>query len=391
MSKILYLNGLRGFAAIMVFFDHFRGMFIPNISGYFVNFFCDSSFAVMIFFVLSGFVLSNSFFEEKISESFMFSSIRRYFRLEFPIIFSLIIVYLLSNLSLFYNQQIPRLTDTGWFVTGFSGIPTILEVLFSSFIGVIFLGDFHLNPVLWTMRIEFFGSILIFAILFIFKNKRFGEIKYRFLIYAFAFIFIPVSLFAAFIIGMIICDIKNSQIISNHKSNFNLLYSLIGIFIGSFLITFLGINGFIDYPLLTTKFLVYQRNLLFFMWINSVFWFLRLIGASLVVFAFTNTNVLQYIFSKPIPIFLGKISFSLYILNYIMLCSLSSYLFLIFSNNFSNNISGLFVLVVTLPVTIVIANYVTEYIDIPGIKASKRISLILNRWISHIKFSLFNR
>lgn len=387
MGKISYLDGLRGTAAIMVFFSHFRIAFLPEVSGYFVNFFCDGFFAVMIFFILSGFVLSNSFFAEKNAISFKFSSIKRYFRLEFPIIFSLILVYLLSILSLFYNQQASHLTNSDWLQSFFTGIPTVLHVLFDSFIGIIILGNVTLNPVLWTMRVEFYGSLLIFAILFIFKNNYFNDIKYRFIFYAFVLLLISDTFFAGFIIGMILCDLKNSHIISNHKNNFILFYAFVGVFIGSFMITFLSVTGFSDLKLILSPTLyIGQKNLLFFIGGHSVFWSLRLIGASLLVFAFVRSNLLQHTFSKPLFIFLGKISFSLYTMHLIVLCSLSSYLFIIFNNHLSYNESVLLVFVITLLFTVVIANYATDYIDNPGIKMSKRISLTMNQWISHLPF-----
>ncbi|WP_019915138.1 acyltransferase family protein [Paenibacillus sp. HW567] len=73
-SKLLYLNGLRGVAALVVVFSHYTLSFFPAlhtgntsdvynsfelfVSGSPLNVFYNGSFAVFIFFILSGFVLS---------------------------------------------------------------------------------------------------------------------------------------------------------------------------------------------------------------------------------------------------------------------------------------------------------------------------------------------
>ena len=83
MRKIKYLNGLRGVAAFQVVIHHFILAFYPALfsgpdiqthmaggievsaSGSVFNLLWDGNFAVCIFFILSGFVLSHKFFIKK--------------------------------------------------------------------------------------------------------------------------------------------------------------------------------------------------------------------------------------------------------------------------------------------------------------------------------------
>ena len=84
MKKIRYLDGLRGLAAFEVVFHHFILAFYPAlfagpgvpthlapgqevfVSGSVLNLLYDGNFAVCIFFVLSGYVLSHKFFWTRI-------------------------------------------------------------------------------------------------------------------------------------------------------------------------------------------------------------------------------------------------------------------------------------------------------------------------------------
>ncbi len=58
--RVLYLDGLRGLAAMQVVFGHYTNVFVPawfSRLGLLVN----GDFAVFIFFIMSGFVLTPSF------------------------------------------------------------------------------------------------------------------------------------------------------------------------------------------------------------------------------------------------------------------------------------------------------------------------------------------
>jgi peptidoglycan/LPS O-acetylase OafA/YrhL len=72
--------------------------------------------------------------------------------------------------------------------------------------GTFFAGDDTYNPVLWTMTIEFYGSMLVFAMALLFGSQR-----TQWTLYLAAAILFLNSYYLAFIIGMGLADTFNSK------------------------------------------------------------------------------------------------------------------------------------------------------------------------------------
>ncbi len=100
-GKIIYLDGLRGLAAfIVVIYHHFYGFYpkflypsedkvLTQLSGSPLNIFYNGNFAVYIFFILSGYVLTYKFFKTRNYGIIISSAARRYIRLLVPVLFFL--------------------------------------------------------------------------------------------------------------------------------------------------------------------------------------------------------------------------------------------------------------------------------------------------------------
>src|ERR1035437_10886835 len=101
-GKISYLEGIRGLAALLVFFHHFSLAFYPaffthdpgasHLNGLEVQYgtsvfsvFSNGNFCVCIFFVLSGFVLSRKYFQSNTFSVLLSGAQRRFVRLYIPI------------------------------------------------------------------------------------------------------------------------------------------------------------------------------------------------------------------------------------------------------------------------------------------------------------------
>jgi peptidoglycan/LPS O-acetylase OafA/YrhL len=370
LGKIKYLDGLRGLAAYIVVINHFVTGFYPAlynaslsqvntskgievwIATTPLNIFYGGNFAVCIFFILSGYVLSYKYFLLQDLKIIIESAAKRYFRLLIPVLFSLIIAFLFMSFSLFYNNQISEITKSSWWLAILWNFkPDILLFLKEAFFGVFFDYQSSYNAVLWTMTYEFFGSFMVFGFI-----ALFGKLRNRNILYIVIILLLSKTYYVNFIVGLLLSDLYNSHYV--HKkiiesrilnSFLNIVLVISGVFMGS-------------YPPEAAV------NNTMYAFMNIVSWgtpmiFYHSIGAFLIMLALLNSEHLKSFFSNRILTFLGKISFSMYIIHLIIICSFSSYLFLLLYHYFSYHIAFLITFILSNVVIIISANYVYQYID----------------------------
>ena len=331
MRKIQYLDGLRGLAAFVVVFHHFVYAFYPALflgsnakthlgageevfaSGSMFNLLYSGNFAVCIFFVMSGFVLSYKFFLQKDRNIIKESATKRYVRLVLPVAFSVFLAFVLMKFSLFYNQQAAGITGSNWLGEFWTFTPNFTDALSQTFVGAFFTNIFDYNVTLWSIAYEFLGSFLVFGFL-----AFFGKMKSRYWAYIFAIIFLFQTYYLAFILGMLLSDLmahKNMVIGKFDKSKlFRTGLLLLGLFLGSYP-SGRGVEGtvyaFMEKPYLVNSAVLYH-----------------IMGAFFVILVLLESKRMQKIFSFRYLLFLGEISFAMYILHFIILGSFSSFVFL---------------------------------------------------------------
>ena len=186
-TRNLYLEGLRGILAIIVVIHHFILLFIPKLFiGSFnvtdfktnpysldillantpLNIFMNGGWAVCMFFTLSGFVLSLKYFKSADTKVIQGAIAKRYLRLAIPILASCLLIFLLHFSGLFKNTFYPRSHEEysfgkNLFLNDLSFFETIKMALFNVPIN----GDNTYFPILWTMEVEFLGALLLFVFL----------------------------------------------------------------------------------------------------------------------------------------------------------------------------------------------------------------------------------
>lgn len=332
MRKIRYLDGLRGLAAFVVVFHHFILAFYPALflgsaeakihlmpgeeeffSGSAFNILYSGNFAVCIFFVMSGFVLSHKFFLIKDHEIITESAIKRYVRLVVPVAFSVLCAFVLMNFSLFYNQQVAGISGSDWLGGFWRFTPNFMEALNQAFVGSFFYNIFDYNVTLWTIAFEFLGAFLVFGFLAVF-----GKMKNRYLAYILAIAVFFQTYYLAFILGMLLSDImahKNMLVRRFDKSKLLRTGLLLGgLFLGSYP-SGRGVGGTI-YASMEKSYLADSAVLY------------HVLGAFLVMIVLLDSRRMQKMFSSRYLLFLGEISFAMYLLHFIILGSFSSFVFL---------------------------------------------------------------
>lgn len=366
-KKLLYFEGLRGIAAFIVVIYHLIYGFYPTllypsgnkilntISGSPLNIFYNGHFAVYIFFVLSGYVLTFKFFRFKDYKTITSSAIRRYFRLLAPVLFSIFVAYLLLRLNLFFNDDASKIT-TCCLGTYFNFNPNFLDMLYNSFIRTFFIGQTEYNIVLWTIRYELFGSFLVFSL-----AALFSKVKSRFLFY-FVFLLLTINtVYCAFVAGMILSDMSNSnyEFLNGFRKLIIVPILLIGLFLGSFpnnRILADTVYVFMETSLITDNAHLYH-----------------LLGASFLIFAILISEKLKVLLSYRIFLFLGKISFSMYVIHFIIINSFSSFLFIYMIKVLPYNITFVTTSLLSIFVILTSSHFVYKYIDLNGIKLSRYI------------------
>ncbi len=189
------INTLRGLAALFVVFHHFiytttdyiNNVTILNITRY-------GELGVTIFFVISGIVIPLAMIKHNygISNFFIFLK-KRLIRIEIPYLAAIV----LSILYLIARDYVPS-------SVGPSLVPDFKEILFNVFYLVPFSDDVKwINPVFWTLAIEFQYYIFLAFFFPFFINNKFLN---RLLLYFFIFIlgyFFPYHIFKILPIFMI--------------------------------------------------------------------------------------------------------------------------------------------------------------------------------------------
>ena len=325
-----------------------------------LNLIYNGGFAVSVFFILSGFVLSNAYHQSQNPNIITSYAIKRYVRLFVPVSVTIIISYIFIKTGFMANSNLGEITKSrDWLNGAFTVDLGIYDVIKNMFVDVFFIKDNKYNPVLWTMTYELLGSFLLFAFLLIIhplKNKN-----TLFITLICVLFFTKNEFYAAFILGAFL----NKNIIHNETGIFKnglkkyilLLFLLIGIL-------------FCSYPLCNTvDHTIYQY--ITFSFLNN-YNFYHVIGAFIIMVVVLHSDKLKQFFSLKIFSYIGKISFSFYLLHFIILCSFSCFTFKQFHQFYGYNISVLFAFLCSLPIIILSSIYYYKWVDKFGIKLSEK-------------------
>ncbi|HEX6958688.1 MAG TPA: acyltransferase [Ferrovibrio sp.] len=178
MRRLQHLDGLRGWAALFVLFHHVARAFLPagnSAAGQDpilapFTFLTDGPLAVSIFFILSGIVLAAAVDAARagaVPPSLPGLIVKRWLRLGLPILAAGLLVPLLFAFGANQAGAVAGVTHSAFlrdfFPAGYQ--PSVPQVIREAAVGAFVGPDTpEHDPILWTIRIEFPGSILVFAL-----------------------------------------------------------------------------------------------------------------------------------------------------------------------------------------------------------------------------------
>lgn len=373
MKRITYLDGLRGLACIQVMIFHYFGTFTPYQSGMFTIFFANGKNAVFLFFLMSGFVLTNSF--QSSSQPPFRRAMQRLLRIAIPALVSVAIATILIVASMRYAEHAAEIA--GWPVPRTPQMASLWAD--ASGISIIFgYRDFGLlswawlpvhagsvNPPLWTLSIELWGSLWV---LFLVSLRRQTNWLYGPALLV-GFYFMGANYLSLFSIGHLCAvGLQNKTIRVTIERP---AYRAIGLCLLAIGIL-LNLNITLAGPGILAPLLPPQG------WAGQDDGTLRVeLGAILIFISILIVPVVQLMLDRRPAQYLGRLSFSIYLLHYPIMVSAGSLVFLL-ALSLSHLAAATITFCTGLALTIGLAAWFEQYIDAPAIRASRNLNFGLS-------------
>lgn len=180
-QRLDHLDGARGVAAIAVVIFHLMSALVPWLvaeqqpGAHWLAYtpfavIWNGTFAVSVFFVLSGFVVTNATLRK--SDPIWIDAVIRYLRLAIPATASTLAAWSLLSLLPTSATDLAALTGSRWLGWTYQGtIPNPAVAMYNGMAGIFLTGGSFFNNVLWTMRPELLGSILCFAVCILTRSR----------------------------------------------------------------------------------------------------------------------------------------------------------------------------------------------------------------------------
>ena len=367
-------DGLRGIASLAVVFSHFINSFFPTLlyrvypssflkaahpnfletvfSSSPMTLFFNGSFPVMIFFVLSGYVLAAPYYHPNNDTTRLHRRLwGRYLRLNIPVAASILISFLVYQCHGYFNIPAAKVSGSQLWLNNFfqpdiSYMTALKDMLWQSLV----LGKKDFNPVYWSLKAEFIGSICL-LIFYIVKPRR-CTVLFLSLLMILIYLFDRTTTTPVFIYAILLGSLLN---VIRIPKKYLPLFIIIGLFFGAFQ------EGSSFYHIFPPVMKWYRP------------YFYNTIGALFLTAPILQGFGTKFFQSRTLQ-FLGMISFPLYLLHFIVLCSFSCWLYLLLPQN---PMTLCFNFALYLLVAIGLSILFEKYIDQPAMKFSHWVSSLL--------------
>lgn len=326
-------DGLRGVAALVVASTHYLGAFFPYavFGDRFVHspkfdweafFFLPpfglataGSFAVCLFFVLSGYVLSQGHLGQGRDLALIFSAlIKRPVRLGGIVLFTVLLGGICWWCGWYSNKLVADVTRCNeWFGSFWPGEFDRQE-FWSAVLTSLFGGAGRYNPPLWTIKIELYGSVYVYLFLLFF-----GGAKFRWLFVLLLLFFLRNSPYFGFFLGVAMADLQHRSWVLGPKASSWLGCGL-----------FLGFLYFSSYPAYVSDGFLESSAYGSLPFRAPLFVGYPMLAAAMLFASVILLYPLRRILSLPILTWVGNISYAFYALHFLVLGTVVGWLFLVF-------------------------------------------------------------
>lgn len=321
-GRLVALEACRGIAAYIVIVHHVELAFAPGTRdwtyGTPFGFVFNGGAAVTFFFVLSGFVLSLGYFERRDVAALSLAVIKRLPRLYLPVAVSIFAGMGLLALGWDFNREAAAISGSQWLMDfGSAGDQAAFQMDFAGALWQsirLFFDDWpYFNTSLWTMQPELFGSYIVFmaAPFFAALPRRTLVPVSFFLILVFMFRYMMA---VPFLCGMLLAlyHVRSRPVLSTLSGLFVLSVALVCLsyFTPTGLMRpfqFLLDMGFVSAPLTMV---------------------IHTVGGVALIAAVMMTPAICRSLSNEMGRWLGRMSFPVYLMQIVVICSISSITYL---------------------------------------------------------------
>lgn len=373
VEKLDYIDGLKVLACLMIFNFHFInafycGFYSLNPSDYHtvyveqfigstpLNLIMGGKFGVRIFMTISGFFVGYRFFLTGDERSLKTGVVKKYFRLVFPIITANIAIFVLMKLGLFMNHEASLKAGTQVFFGNYNQFsPNLFSAVREAVWGCFATGANQYNGPLWFIYYEFFGTLLIAAIL-----SLLGKSKARYIAYALAAVLCIRNDFLPFILGTVVCDLTYQSPewttkISKQKWIMWLML-LFGVFLGSYPPMGERLEGTI-YAFIPAKVILYY-----------------IVGAAMVLYAVLHLNAPKKLLGSKWMTWLNKYSYGFYLMHFTVLCTFSCGFYLALADRMNYHMIAVLNYVLSFALTVGISYLINHFVENPGMKLANKVA-----------------
>jgi peptidoglycan/LPS O-acetylase OafA/YrhL len=379
-KKLEYVDGLRGLGCVMVFLTHFvfafyYGMYhfepeschLPGnldiaIGKSPLNLFFNGNTAVRLFLVLSGYLLCRSFFLTGDQSKLVSSAKKRYLRLMPTVLVVNIVIYLCMCLGWYQNPAAAALAGSEEWFAGFNAFaPSFVDMLKESLYGCFLFGTNDYNGVLWTMQMLFLGAYLVYAL-----AALVGKWKYRYVVYAVVAALLLRTDFLSIFLGYVLCDFMHTDWKIRRKLCENPVLNWILLIVGLY---------FMSYPSAGFGYEGTIWGVLPFVFVN----YYHIFGVICFTFAVLDLEPVQKFFSLGAFRYLGRISYSLYLIHFLVIATLGAGFFLKMEPMLGYNWTGLLDLILVSVVTVALSELSVRYVEPLGKKGEVLLGRIFGK------------
>ena len=380
-----HFDSLRGIAACLVAITHFLAAFYPYAVFGNTNsaqqhhawetmalypplsLLSAGHFAVCLFFVLSGYVLSIRTIGEKGQIVRLMGAIaKRPFRLAGVLLFSLLCAGLLYEFNGYFNIPAAQASGSMWFAqfwtNDFSWVELLKEILQGK-------AGSEYNPPLWTLRIELVGSFIVFGLLLLI-NRLSYLVRSVVLVACLAYSYH--TFYDGFLWGMLLADANKHFTLQQLSSRKAKAAAAIGLLFAALPYYALDASVTSTTPADSV--------------IQQLYPHIPMLTAVIILLAVLRSRDLQRMLCRPLLVWLGSVSYALYAMHLLIIGSIAAYLHSQLAVKWDYGIASLLTFVVYISLLSLVSWLVTVAVDTPSVKLADRVDRFVRSVVTRIPF-----